>query len=61
MNLPIGGFTLLLLFLFHRGQYTKDAKLAAYLKQIDVAGTIMLAASTSSILVSLEGVDGRPR
>lgn len=53
MNLPIGGFAILLLVLFLRVSYRKDLGFVDRVKRIDWVGNAILIASTFSILWAL--------
>lgn len=50
LNLPIGGFTLVLLFLFLRVNYSREKTLATKLTKIDWAGNAIFIASVTSIV-----------
>lgn len=50
LNLPIGGFTLALLFMFLRVNYSKEKTFANKLTKIDWAGNAIFIASATSIV-----------
>ncbi|KAI0887874.1 MFS general substrate transporter [Annulohypoxylon maeteangense] len=53
INLPVGGVSLALLWLFLRVKWDKETKVLDKLKRIDVAGNTLLVASTVSVLIAL--------
>lgn len=53
INLPIGGISLFLLWLFLRVKWDKETKTWDKLKRIDVVGNSILVASTVSVLIAL--------
>lgn len=53
INLPIGGVSLCLLWLFLRVKWDKETKTRDKFKRIDVAGNSLLVASTVSVLIAL--------
>lgn len=59
INLPIGGCSLVLLFLFLRVNFDRTTSFATRLKRIDYIGTIILVASVTSLLIALSWGGGR--
>ncbi|KAK4450286.1 major facilitator superfamily domain-containing protein [Podospora aff. communis PSN243] len=53
INLPIGGLSMVVMFLFLRVSYRDDRSLAEKLRRIDIIGNAILMAGTTSILYSL--------
>ncbi|KAL2848896.1 DNA repair protein RAD50 [Aspergillus pseudoustus] len=53
MILPIGGFALVLLFLFLHTSYKRDATFAQRLKRIDYLGNILIMGATAAVLCAL--------
>jgi hypothetical protein len=53
INLPIGGVSLILLWLFLRVKWDKETKVWDKLKRIDVIGNSILMASTIAVLIAL--------
>lgn len=53
INLPFGGLSLFLLWLFLRVKWDRETKTWDKLKRIDVAGNSLLVASTVSVLIAL--------
>jgi MFS family permease len=53
INLPIGGFSLLIMFLFLHTEYRDDRSFFSKIKRIDFAGNGILMAGTVAILYSL--------
>jgi MFS family permease len=53
INLPIGGFSLIVMFLFLRVSYRDDMSFANKVKRIDIVGNGILIAGTVAILYSL--------
>ncbi|KAI0593474.1 MFS general substrate transporter [Biscogniauxia sp. FL1348] len=53
INLPVGGVSLSLLWLFLRVKWDRETKVREKLKRIDVVGNALLVASTVSVLISL--------
>ncbi|KAI1206005.1 MFS general substrate transporter [Annulohypoxylon truncatum] len=53
INLPVGGVSLSLLWLFLRVKWDRETKIRDKLKRIDVAGNTLLVASTVSVLIAL--------
>ncbi|CAH0034549.1 unnamed protein product [Clonostachys rhizophaga] len=56
INLPFGGVSMALLWLFLRVKWDKETKSWDKLKRIDVAGNALLVASTVSVLIALTWV-----
>jgi MFS family permease len=59
LNLPIGGFTLVLQFFFLQVHYTKRSTFKEKMKKIDWIGNSTLIASLVSILIALSWADTR--
>lgn len=53
INLPIGGASLVLLFLFLRVNYDRSTSFASRFKRLDYAGTAILVAAVTSVLIAL--------
>lgn len=53
LNLPLGGVTLILLWLFLRVKWDRKTKVGDKLRRIDVAGNALLATSTVAVLIAL--------
>ncbi|KAI2601757.1 major facilitator superfamily domain-containing protein [Hypoxylon sp. NC1633] len=53
INLPIGGLSLVLLWLFLRVKWDRETKVWDKLRRIDIVGNGVLVASTVSILIAL--------
>ncbi|KAH9987076.1 MFS general substrate transporter [Xylariaceae sp. FL0662B] len=53
INLPVGGVSLSLLWLFLRVKWDKETKIRDKLKRIDIAGNSLLVTSTVSVLIAL--------
>ncbi|KAI1864947.1 uncharacterized protein JN550_008493 [Neoarthrinium moseri] len=53
INLPFGGVSLVLLWLFLRVKWDKETKIREKLKRIDLTGNSLLVASTVSVLMAL--------
>lgn len=53
LNLPIGGVSLTLLWVFLRVKWDKKTKALDKIKRIDVAGNSLLVASSVSVLIAL--------
>ncbi|KAH8655103.1 major facilitator superfamily domain-containing protein [Tricladium varicosporioides] len=53
INLPLGGVSFSLLWLFLRVKWDKETKTWDKLKRIDIAGNTLLVASTASVLLAL--------
>ncbi|KAI1456980.1 MFS general substrate transporter [Annulohypoxylon moriforme] len=53
INLPVGGVSLALLWLFLRVKWDRETKIRDKLKRIDVVGNALLVASTVSVLIAL--------
>ncbi|KAL0783685.1 hypothetical protein CaCOL14_001591 [Colletotrichum acutatum] len=57
INLPVGGLSLVLLYLFLRVKWDRTATLKDKLRRLDYIGNSMLIASTVSVLIALTGAD----
>ncbi|KAI1157893.1 MFS general substrate transporter [Nemania serpens] len=57
LNLPIGGVSLALLWLFLRVKWNKKTKIWDRIKRIDIAGNSLLVASSVSVLIALTWAD----
>lgn len=53
ISLPVGGVSLSLLWLFLRTKWDRQTKMKDKLKRIDIAGNVLLIASTASVLIAL--------
>ncbi|KAG8159567.1 hypothetical protein KVR01_010204 [Diaporthe batatas] len=53
INLPVGGISMFLLWLFLRVKWDRETSTWEKLKRIDVAGNCLLVASTVSVLIAL--------
>ncbi|GAW20230.1 hypothetical protein ANO14919_097290 [Xylariales sp. No.14919] len=53
INLPIGGISLIITWLFLRIQYDKEVSFAKKIKRIDLVGTSIIAVATVAILYAL--------
>ena len=53
INLPVGGLTFILLFIFLQVGYDKEMSLRQKLKRVDFVGNAMLMASTTAVLYAL--------
>lgn len=53
VNLPVGGFSLVLLFLFLHTHYQHDTTLSQKIKRIDYIGNILIMGATAAVLCAL--------
>ncbi|KAM0715208.1 hypothetical protein Q7P37_009673 [Cladosporium fusiforme] len=53
INLPVGGLSFVLLFIFLRVEYQRDASMRKRLQRIDYIGNAILMASTTALLYAL--------
>ncbi|KAJ6131688.1 Major facilitator superfamily domain general substrate transporter [Penicillium samsonianum] len=53
INLPVGGFSLVLLFLFLHTNYQRDTTFSQKVKRIDYIGNILIMGATAAVLCAL--------
>ncbi|KAJ5618171.1 Major facilitator superfamily domain general substrate transporter [Penicillium hordei] len=53
INLPVGGFSLVLLFLFLHTHYQRDTTFSQKIKRIDYIGNVLIMGATAAVLCAL--------